>query len=434
MGVCPSIERMITEMMDWEELEAAIGKNKEKETLQDILDKKIKHPMETVTIVAPSSGLAGEDFAKHEVDIAVKRLKEFGLNVKFAEHAMENMEYMSTHPKERAEDLITALEDPDTDMILFMAGGDDSYRLAPYLVNDERFIAAAKDSEKAIVGFSDCTMVMQMLANAGAKNLIYGMTAMSDLGEIGKKMPEYSKEAFEELVETGTISTMMPSNIWYSDRTDYSESQIGTELEEHRNKGYEILKGSGRINGRIMGGCIECMYDMLEGRHHPDSGDVCRENHVFPEKEKWERNIILLETSSEKPEPDKYRMMVQRLKQEGIFDKASGVLVGMPVDKTYQEEYHQILLEELGNKDLKIMGNVNVGHSLPRGLMPLNVPTVVDMDRQIIRFNPEMVREIEARSRWDDVVAELNEEEKPKPKLRIELIKGDHCYDLEMDI
>ena len=36
----------------------------------------------TIGIVSLSSGIIGEDFVKHEVDLGVQRLKELGLNPK----------------------------------------------------------------------------------------------------------------------------------------------------------------------------------------------------------------------------------------------------------------------------------------------------------------------------------------------------------------
>lgn len=75
---------------------------------------------------------------KHEVDLGLKRLKELGLEVMFLEHAQKGMDYLKDHPKSRAQDLIQAFEDPSIDMILCAIGGDDTYRLLPYLFEDNQ--------------------------------------------------------------------------------------------------------------------------------------------------------------------------------------------------------------------------------------------------------------------------------------------------------
>ena len=62
--------------------------------------------IKNIAIVSLSSGTLGEDFAKHEVNIGVKRLKDFGMNVTFMPHALKGIEYVKNHPAERAADLL----------------------------------------------------------------------------------------------------------------------------------------------------------------------------------------------------------------------------------------------------------------------------------------------------------------------------------------
>ena len=53
-------------------------------------------------------------------------------------HAQSGIEYVKNHPKERAEDLLRAFADDSIDMIMTAIGGDDTYRLLPFLFdNDE---------------------------------------------------------------------------------------------------------------------------------------------------------------------------------------------------------------------------------------------------------------------------------------------------------
>ena len=89
-----------------------------------------------VGIVSLSAGTIGESFVKHEVEIGIRRLEEYGLKVKFLPHALSGIDYVKKHPKERAEDLLEAFCDPEIDMILSAIGGDDTYRLLPYLFNN----------------------------------------------------------------------------------------------------------------------------------------------------------------------------------------------------------------------------------------------------------------------------------------------------------
>ena len=50
--------------------------------------------VKNVAVVSLSSGTIGEPFAKHELDIGVKRLEDFGLQVRFMPHALKGIEYV----------------------------------------------------------------------------------------------------------------------------------------------------------------------------------------------------------------------------------------------------------------------------------------------------------------------------------------------------
>ena len=50
--------------------------------------------IKNVAIVSLSSGIAGEPYIQFEVDIGLRRLKEYGLNVKFMPHALKGLEYI----------------------------------------------------------------------------------------------------------------------------------------------------------------------------------------------------------------------------------------------------------------------------------------------------------------------------------------------------
>ena len=83
----------------------------------------------TIGIVSLSSGIIGEDFVKHEVDL----------------------DFIKEHPEARAEDLIQAFSDDSIDMILCAIGGDDTYRLLPYLFENDQLQKVIKP--KIFLGF-----------------------------------------------------------------------------------------------------------------------------------------------------------------------------------------------------------------------------------------------------------------------------------------
>ena len=114
--------------------------------------------------------------------------------------------------------------------------------------------------------------------------------------------------------------------------------------------------------------------------------DLCEKYQLFPKLEDWKGKILLLETSEEKSQPALYRKMVRALKDYGLFDQVQGVLVGKAQDKVYYEDYKKILLEELQDKDLSLVYNINVGHATPRCIVPFGLEAEVDVKDQAIHF------------------------------------------------
>ena len=56
------------------------------------------------------------------------------------------------------------------------------------------------------------------------------------------------------------------------------------------------------------------------------------------------------------------------------------------MDETYAEEYQKLLLEVIDRPELPILFNLNIGHAMPRCIMPFGVVAHVDAEQQIIRF------------------------------------------------
>ena len=339
--------------------------------------------IKTVGIVSLSSGIIGEEFIQFEVEIGLRRLREYGLKVKFMPNALKGIDYIREHPEKRAEDLLQAFRDPEIDMILCAIGGDDTFRLLPYLFDHDELREAV--SQKVFLGFSDTTINHFMLHKVGL-NTFYGQSFLADVCELGPEMLPYSRRYFEELISTGGIREIVPSEIWYGERESFTPDQAGKELTSHPDHGFELLQGPSVFSGKILGGCIDSMYDFFSGELYADMPLLCEKYRLFPALEDWRDRILLLESSEEKMPPEKYRMALEYLKKKGVFDIVSGVLVGKPMDETYAEEYKRHLIDVIGNPQLPVVSNLNIGHATPRCIIPFGVEAVVDAENQIIRF------------------------------------------------
>ena len=337
----------------------------------------------SIAIVSLSSGVLGEPFVRHELELGLKRLRARGIDVHFAPNALRGMEYLRAHPEARAADLLWAFQSPGIDMILCAIGGDDTYRLLPHLFDHDELRRAVTD--RVFLGFSDTTVNHLMLHKVGL-NTFYGQAFLPDVCELDRDMLPYTERCLDELLATGTIRGIRPSDTWYESRADFGPDRVGASPAAHPNSGFELLQGPPVFSGAILGGCLDTLYDCFDGERYPDMPALCQKIGLLPTLEDWRGRILLLETSEEKPSPAKYRRALGFLRDAGVFRVISGILTGKPMDETHDAAYRQALIDIVDNPDLPIVCNVSVGHAQPRCILPLGVPATVDTLRQVIRF------------------------------------------------
>ena len=337
-----------------------------------------------VAIVSLSSGMLGEEYCSHNIEIGIKRLKEYGLEAVFMPNSLKGSAYLKDHPEARAQDLKEAFMDDSIAGIICAIGGDDTYRLLPYLMDDEEFIDAVKRSPKLFTGFSDTT-INHLMFYSLCLSTFYGPCFICDLGEIANEMLPYSRNAFESYLEGSTYNTIVSSGIWYEERTDFSEAAVGTDRVSHKEEhGFERLQGDDFFEGRLLGGCLESLYGILKTSDSEDEKEVCERYGIFPTQEEWKGKILFIETCEEKPTPDIFEKEILALKEKGVFDAVNGVLVGKPQDEVYYEEYKEILVKVIDDESLPVVYNVNFGHATPRCVLQYGLPAKVDMKQKKI--------------------------------------------------
>ena len=336
-----------------------------------------------VGVVSLSSGMLGEAFAKAQLELGLRRMEAYGLKVKFMTNALRGIAYLNEHPEARAADLIEAFQDPEVDLIMTAIGGDDTYRVLPYLFGHEELKKAV--TEKPFLGFSDTTVNHLMLHKLGLSSF-YGQAFLTEICELGPEMLPYSRQCFEELIETGRIAEVRPSPLWYEEHPSFGPEQMGIAPVAHENGGFELLQGPAVFHGKILGGCICTLFDLFDGGRYPDSPAMAAQYGLFPPAEDWQGRILLLETSEERPTPEKYRAALLHLKNAGVLAAVSGILVGKPQNEVYNAEYREILREVVDDPAKPIVCNLSIGHALPRCILPFGVDAEVDAEKQRIRF------------------------------------------------
>lgn len=81
---------------------------------------------------------------------------------------------------------------------------------------------------------------------------------------------------------------------------------------------------------------------------------------------------------------------LQILRLQGVFDRIAGLLVG-PTETVQVYEYgpdslREVVLDVLSDRDIPVIGNVNLGHAGPNVPLPLGVRASIDADARTIEL------------------------------------------------
>ncbi len=329
---------------------------------------------DTVALVTLSAGSLYE--ADNVVELGRKRLANFGLKLKVMPHAQEHHQFIFDHPEIRAADLKAAFLDNEVQAILCTIGGSDTYRLAPFLLDDPEFVTAVQQHPKVFMGFSDTTLNHLVFHKLGL-NTFYGPSFLNDFADIGTEMLPFSIENFEHFFKAEPYE-LKSSPIWYDERQDFSESSWDVSRMPHREKkGYESLYGQGFYTGQLLGGCIESLFDLLTGNSYADEPAINEQYQLWPND--WVDKVIFLEPSQENPTPHTLSIYLHRLAQTGMFDQATALIIGKTQNNAYYNEYKKIYKQLAKRHNLPVLYNINFGHGFPRLSIPYGINVKVDM-------------------------------------------------------
>lgn len=327
-----------------------------------------------VAIVSLSKGLLGEEKFIHKYYLAKERLeRDFGLEAVAMPNALKGVAYLYSHPEARARDLMDAFRDPSIKAVFCAIGGDDTIRLLPYIDFD-----VLRSNPKIFTGFSDSTTNHFMMHKAGLVSY-YGLAVMTDISEY-VSMNEYTRKAMIDTLFEPKPTLDIPCSDFCGYETDkvmWGEENMATARPRFRNMGYQVLQGTGKVTGQLLGGCMETMLELIG-------------TPLWPRLEEWKGKLLLIETSECDIEEMLLTWLLRNLAAQGIFDVVSGIVVGKPAFRSKFENYQQVLRQvvgfEAGHPELPILYNVNVGHAYPIGVFPLGLTYEIDCDSKTLRL------------------------------------------------
>lgn len=324
-----------------------------------------------VAIVSLSFGGLGDEGLIHKYHIAKARLeKDFGLEVVVMPNTLKGTEFIAKHPELRAKDLMDAFADETIAAIFCAIGGDDTVRLIPYIDYD-----VIKNNPKIFMGYSDTTGNHLMMYKAGLVSF-YGPSVMCEFGEYVSMM-EYTREAVKKVLFDDTTGYKIDSSPkWSKDYIPWDVKNIHVAKtmikDEHR---YEILQGKGKIQGHLLGGCLDVFM-------------MCNGTKIWPVLEEWKNAILFIETSEDKPSPEYVKWTLRNLAAQGILKVINGIIVGKPQGEVYYEEYKDVIKQVISVEEhldeLPIIYNVNIGHAAPIGILPYGIMAEINCEEKTI--------------------------------------------------
>lgn len=339
------------------------------------------HRGDHVAIVSLSAGVLGEPAVAHELQRGQERLRALGLIPVCMPNSLKGVAYLAAHPEARAADLKRAFLDPSIHGIICAIGGIETYRLAPYLLDDPEFVTAVRTHPKLFTGFSDTTVDHLMLYGLGLSTY-YGPNLLNDLAELGPTLLPYTAATLDHYFQNPATTPITSSPVWYDERTDFSVNALDTERVSHpETRGYQVQRGSGVVTGPLLGGCIDSLNSLITDARYVDEPQISDRYHLLPTAAEFAGKILFLETSEERPTPAAYRTMLENLKARGILAAVSAIITGKPQNEQYYTDYCQVLKDVTADLQTPLMTNLNFGHAYPRTALPYGGMAQLDLDQ-----------------------------------------------------
>ena len=300
----------------------------------------------TIGVTAPSDGINGNLDLKR-LDNAIKNFKDKGYEIIETNNVRKSIKGKSTSSKGQSRELEELFKDEKVSAIICAAGGDFLNEMLTYFDFN-----VVKNNPKWIQGYSDPTGLLFTIttkydiATLYSNNIkVFGMNhwhkSLSDNLKILKgnlivqeTFPKYEKESFKQI----------------------------TGLEEYNlteNVNLEILNcDEVKVNGRIIGGCIDCLSDIFGTRFD----NV--ENFI----EKYKNDGIIWFFDKADISNDELIRTLWKFKINGWFKYTKCILFSRVYsnESNYNISYKEAIKRVLNDLNIPIVINCSFGHVPPR--------------------------------------------------------------------
>lgn len=311
------------------------------------------HKGDTIGFIAPCYALK-----KENAERAGNVLEKLGFRVKYAEHLFSTAWDFSGTAQERADDFHQMILDDDVKMLLF-TGGEVSTHLLPLL--DYELI---RKHPKIISSFSDSTSLLNAVSCRSGLVTFYGQ----------------SIRTFEKCYETIREGKDLPYNLQV-----FMERLVEVSSRYKAAAPWRVLC-EGHAEGTLTGGYL-VNYTLLQDTPYYSLKEEMRGE---------ERGLLFLEDHEKFNEPAAVSRYLSCLEQEGVFEKASGLIFGHYSENAEpfyegsnksKDEIVDEILFRIGEKHrIPVVRTDDFGHGACNQILPIGVRAVLDAREKNVRF------------------------------------------------
>ena len=312
----------------------------------------------TIGFVAPAFGCATEPY-KSAFDHALEVFSGMGYKRVLGENCyLAQGIGISNTPEKCAAELQSAYMSPESDVLISCGGGELMCEILPHLD-----LACLRDPPpKWFMGFSDNTNFTFLSATVLDTMAIYGPCA----GAFGMEPLHPSVTDALDLL-TGRTAISHGYDLWQRESLKDENNPLAPYNVQERVKirrylGRERTYAPISFEGRLAGGCLDCLFNLV--------GTPFDQVSAFNGRYSADGVIWFLEACD--LDVLSIRRALWAMRQAGWFEKAAGFLIGRPLH--YGEtilglDQYEAVLGILGDLGLPILMDLDIGHLPPT--MPL---------------------------------------------------------------
>jgi muramoyltetrapeptide carboxypeptidase len=289
----------------------------------------------TVSLVAPAGPVSGP-----AIDRAVERVRSLGWEPVLGRHARERRGYLAGTDAERADDLNSALRDPENAAIWFLRGGYGTLRILDRVAWD-----ALEGRPRPLIGFSDNT-ALHLAAFRRGLVTFHGPHAAAP------EFPEFTARSLVQVLDPAGADSPLPLP------------------DEHR--AIEVVNG-GIAEGVLVGGNLAMLAATL----------------ATPVQLRASGAILFLEEVGEAA----YRVdrLLTQLRLAGVLDAVAGIAIGAisactdaAVDGN--PSVTEIVADRTASLGVPVLSGLPFGHEPESWTLPIGIRARLDADRMSVQL------------------------------------------------